>query len=31
VARGYATETSVSLYNYGGLTAGGLLGVVYII
>ena len=29
VARGYATETSIILDNYGGLTAGGLLGVVY--
>jgi hypothetical protein len=29
VARGYATETSVILDNYGGLAAGGLLGVVY--
>ena len=29
VARGYATETSVILDNYGGLTAGGLLNVVY--
>jgi len=29
VSRGYATETSVILDNYGGLTAGGLLGVVY--
>lgn len=29
VARGYATETSVILDHYGGLTAGGLLGVVY--
>jgi hypothetical protein len=29
VARGYVTETSVILDHYGGLTAGGLLGVVY--